>query len=125
MARAGGGILASRARSTPGRAPVWGDTPVDGGPVTTFDRVLSAESGTDPGVAAPPRSVARSPARIRTDEKEVPNINTFLTEVRETLAPGRRRPFGPLPPLLVAMTVLTGLVDSFSYLIWVTCSSPT
>lgn len=44
-------------------------------------------------------------------------MNTFLTEVRETLAPGRTDRFGPLPPLLVAMTVLTGLVDSFSYLL--------
>ncbi len=44
-------------------------------------------------------------------------MNTFLTEVRETLAPSRTDRFGPLPPLLVAMTVLTGLVDSFSYLL--------
>ena len=44
-------------------------------------------------------------------------MNTFLTEVRETLAPNRTDRFGPLPPLLVAMTVLTGLVDSFSYLL--------
>src|SRR3984885_6641563 len=44
-------------------------------------------------------------------------MNTFLTEVRETLAPNRTDRFGPLPPLLVAMTVVTGLVDSFSYLL--------
>ncbi len=44
-------------------------------------------------------------------------MNTFLTEVRETLAPSRTGRFGPLPPLLVALTVLTGLVDSFSYLL--------
>jgi uncharacterized membrane protein YoaK (UPF0700 family) len=44
-------------------------------------------------------------------------VNTFLTEVRETLVPGRSTPFGPLPPLLVAMTVVTGLVDAFSYLV--------
>ena len=31
-------------------------------------------------------------------------MNTFLTEIRETLAPGRSDRFGPLPPLLVAMT---------------------
>ena len=42
---------------------------------------------------------------------------TFLTEVRETLVPERNAPFGPLPPLLVAMTVVTGLVDAFSYLL--------
>jgi len=44
-------------------------------------------------------------------------MHTFLTEVRETLAPGRNDRFGPLPPLLVAMTVVTGLVDAFSYLL--------
>jgi uncharacterized membrane protein YoaK (UPF0700 family) len=44
-------------------------------------------------------------------------MTTFLTEVRETLAPSRIDRFGPLPPLLVAMTVVTGLVDSFSYLL--------
>ncbi len=44
-------------------------------------------------------------------------MTTFLTEVRETLAPSRTDRFGPLPPLLVAMTVVTGLVDSFSYLL--------
>jgi uncharacterized membrane protein YoaK (UPF0700 family) len=43
-------------------------------------------------------------------------MSTFLTEVRETLVPGRTAPFGPLPPLLIAMTVVTGLVDAFSYL---------
>jgi uncharacterized membrane protein YoaK (UPF0700 family) len=43
-------------------------------------------------------------------------MSTFLNEVRETLVPGRSAPFGPLPPLLVAMTVVTGLVDAFSYL---------
>jgi uncharacterized membrane protein YoaK (UPF0700 family) len=44
-------------------------------------------------------------------------MQTFLTEVRETLVPDRNSPFGPLPPLLVAMTVVTGLVDAFSYLL--------
>ena len=31
-------------------------------------------------------------------------------------SPGDRRPDGPLPELLLAMTVVTGLVDAFSYL---------
>jgi uncharacterized membrane protein YoaK (UPF0700 family) len=44
-------------------------------------------------------------------------MNTFLTEIRETLAPEQTHRFGPLPPILVGMTVLTGLVDSFSYLL--------
>jgi uncharacterized membrane protein YoaK (UPF0700 family) len=42
---------------------------------------------------------------------------TFLTEIRETLAPARTDRFGPLPPLLVGLTVVTGLVDAFSYLL--------
>jgi len=42
---------------------------------------------------------------------------TFLTEVRDTLVPERNARFGPLPPLLVAMTMVTGLVDAFSYLL--------
>ena len=44
-------------------------------------------------------------------------MSTFLTEVRETLVPVPTGRYGPLPPLLVAMTVVTGLVDSFSYLL--------
>jgi uncharacterized membrane protein YoaK (UPF0700 family) len=43
-------------------------------------------------------------------------MSTFLAEARETLVPSRSAPFGPLPPLLVVMTVVTGLVDAFSYL---------
>ena len=43
-------------------------------------------------------------------------MNTFFAEVRDTVVPRRAGPFGPLPPLLVAMTVVTGLVDAFSYL---------
>ena len=39
------------------------------------------------------------------------------TEVRETLFPVRDGKDGPLPPLLVAMTLVTGLVDAFSYLV--------
>jgi uncharacterized membrane protein YoaK (UPF0700 family) len=42
---------------------------------------------------------------------------TFLNEIRETLIPEKTGRFGPLPPLLVAMTVVTGLVDAFSYLL--------
>src|SRR5580692_4358208 len=44
-------------------------------------------------------------------------MDTFLIELRETLFPGRSGPFGPLPPFMVALTVVTGLVDSFSYLV--------
>jgi uncharacterized membrane protein YoaK (UPF0700 family) len=40
----------------------------------------------------------------------------ILTDLRETLMPGRNGRHGPLPPLLLSMTVVTGLVDAFSYL---------
>jgi uncharacterized membrane protein YoaK (UPF0700 family) len=43
-------------------------------------------------------------------------MNVFLTEVRQTLVPGSDR-FGPLPPLFIALTLVTGLVDAFSYLV--------
>jgi uncharacterized membrane protein YoaK (UPF0700 family) len=43
-------------------------------------------------------------------------VNTFLSEVKQTIIPDRASKFGPLPPLLLALTVVTGLVDSFSYL---------
>jgi uncharacterized membrane protein YoaK (UPF0700 family) len=41
---------------------------------------------------------------------------TFLDELRETIIPRRDGPHGPLPTLLVGLTVVTGLVDAFSYL---------
>jgi uncharacterized membrane protein YoaK (UPF0700 family) len=45
------------------------------------------------------------------------SLSDFFTEVRETLFPPRDGKDGPLPPLLIAMTLVTGLVDSFSYLV--------
>ena len=33
------------------------------------------------------------------------------------MVPAADDPHGPLPPLLLALTVVTGLVDSFSYLV--------
>jgi uncharacterized membrane protein YoaK (UPF0700 family) len=44
-------------------------------------------------------------------------MNKFLNEVRQTLAPARNDKHGPLPPMLLGMTVVTGLVDAFSYLL--------
>ena len=44
-------------------------------------------------------------------------MNTFFTEVRQTLVPLGEVKHGPLPPLLIAMTLVTGLVDAFSYLV--------
>src|ERR1700726_1795135 len=47
-------------------------------------------------------------------------MSTFLADARETVPPSRvarDARDGLLPPLLVALTVVTGLVDSFSYLV--------
>ncbi|MCU1464159.1 MAG: hypothetical protein JWM72_87 [Actinomycetia bacterium] len=41
----------------------------------------------------------------------------FLDEVQATLRPSRESTHGPLPPLLLGLTVVTGLVDAFSYLL--------
>jgi uncharacterized membrane protein YoaK (UPF0700 family) len=46
-----------------------------------------------------------------------PWMNKFLTDARLTLAPPRGGKEGLLPPLLVALTAVTGLVDAFSYLV--------
>jgi uncharacterized membrane protein YoaK (UPF0700 family) len=44
-------------------------------------------------------------------------MTSFVTDFRQTLIPGRDTRDGPLPPMLVAMTLVTGLVDAFSYLL--------
>src|SRR5579864_2497529 len=44
-------------------------------------------------------------------------MNTFFEEIQQTLFPKLDGKDGPLPPLLIALTIVTGLVDSFSYLV--------
>jgi hypothetical protein len=44
-------------------------------------------------------------------------MTAFLADIRSTVAPGRQGRHGPLPPLLLSMTLVTGLVDAFSYLL--------
>jgi uncharacterized membrane protein YoaK (UPF0700 family) len=41
----------------------------------------------------------------------------FLADIRDTIIPDRAGKHGPLPPLLLSMTLVTGLVDAFSYLV--------
>ncbi len=41
----------------------------------------------------------------------------FLNDIRDLVVPGRTGRYGPLPPLLLSMTLVTGLVDAFSYLL--------
>ncbi|WNI14508.1 YoaK family protein [Actinacidiphila sp. ITFR-21] len=43
-------------------------------------------------------------------------FQTTFREARDTLVPDPAGPHGPLPPLLLGLTVVTGLVDAFSYL---------
>ncbi len=43
-------------------------------------------------------------------------MSSFFTEMGQTLLWHHDRRDGPLPPMLVAMTLVTGLVDAFSYL---------
>jgi uncharacterized membrane protein YoaK (UPF0700 family) len=44
-------------------------------------------------------------------------VTSFFGGVRETLVPPPGGRHGPLPQFLVALTVVTGLVDAFSYLV--------
>jgi uncharacterized membrane protein YoaK (UPF0700 family) len=44
-------------------------------------------------------------------------VSSFLEDLRQTLVPRKGSKDGPLPPLLVALTFVTGLVDAFSYLV--------
>jgi len=44
-------------------------------------------------------------------------MTAFLADLRATVFPTRTEPLGPLPPLLVALTLVTGLVDAFAYLV--------
>jgi uncharacterized membrane protein YoaK (UPF0700 family) len=46
----------------------------------------------------------------------VPSTRTVWQEARATIRPSRESPDGPLPPLLLTLTVVTGLVDATSYL---------
>ena len=44
-------------------------------------------------------------------------MSSFFKDVWETFVPRPGARHGPLPPLLVGLTVVTGLVDAFSYLV--------
>ena len=44
-------------------------------------------------------------------------MKAFFNGIRETVAPRPGERHGPLPPLLLGLTAVTGLVDAFSYLV--------
>ena len=50
-------------------------------------------------------------------QRSTMKLRTPLTDAWRTMVPAADNPHGPLPPLLLALTVVTGLVDSFSYLV--------
>ncbi len=45
------------------------------------------------------------------------DVSTPLVDAWRTMVPPAGDPHGPLPPLLLALTIVTGLVDAFSYLV--------
>ena len=73
------------------------------------------------GPLRPSSGGCRSPASSDRGGVPVPSdvraVSSFFADVRGTLVPRRDGRHGPLPPLLVALTVVTGLVDAFSYLV--------
>jgi uncharacterized membrane protein YoaK (UPF0700 family) len=44
-------------------------------------------------------------------------VNRFLEDVRDTILPRNEPKHGPLPPLMLGLTLVTGLIDAFSYLV--------
>src|ERR1039458_9944516 len=44
-------------------------------------------------------------------------MNTFLTEAWRTIVPAKDDKNGPLARILLTLTVVTGLIDAFSYLV--------
>jgi uncharacterized membrane protein YoaK (UPF0700 family) len=52
------------------------------------------------------------------DQRHPSHIGTaFLADLRDTVLADPAGRHGPLPPLLISMTLATGLVDAFSYLV--------
>ena len=62
-------------------------------------------------------SPGRRPTRCRHADDDMRPANQFVDEVREMVVPRRAGRHGPLPPLLLGLTLVTGLVDAFSYLL--------
>jgi len=58
-----------------------------------------------------------SSLRTLVRERRPEMVTAFLSDVRDMVVPGRTERHGPLPPLLISMTLVTGLVDAFSYLV--------
>jgi uncharacterized membrane protein YoaK (UPF0700 family) len=63
------------------------------------------------------RSLRSGSSTIKTHRTEEGKVSTFRTDLRQTIVPDKHGRHGPLPPLLLAMTMVTGLVDAVSYLV--------
>src|SRR5262245_54336185 len=57
------------------------------------------------------------PTGLRRSLTAMASASRFFGEVREMVVPRRAGPHVPLPPLLLGLTSVTGLVDAFSYLL--------
>src|SRR5246127_3604252 len=81
---------------------------------------MTDNPATNPAQAAAAQGSARTAAARLTSPRHARHrdISTaFLSDVRDTVLPSRTGRHGPLPPLLISMTLVTGLVDAFSYLV--------
>src|SRR6266545_2355238 len=63
------------------------------------------------------RRVPRRPSRPASRPVKGVDVSTPLVDAWRTMVPPAGDPHGPLPPLLLALTIVTGLVDAFSYLV--------
>jgi uncharacterized membrane protein YoaK (UPF0700 family) len=54
---------------------------------------------------------------MMSEKTTVRSIPRFVEELRGTVVPTHAGRYGPLPSMLVGLTVVTGLVDAFSYLV--------
>src|SRR2546423_4998766 len=72
----------------------------------------------DRGDRPPPIGSPRRTAGIfRRRIEMTAHLSAPLTDAWRTMVPAAGDPYGPLPPLLLALTVVTGLVDAVSYLV--------
>jgi uncharacterized membrane protein YoaK (UPF0700 family) len=79
-------------------------------------RFRAGATATMVGEPAVSRAVRMSRTEARTPPSEEHAVQTTLRRIRDTVVPDLTGPHGPLPPLLLALTLVTGLVDAFSYL---------
>jgi uncharacterized membrane protein YoaK (UPF0700 family) len=93
-------------------------------PETAIEQAVRVASGTKRQAAMAVAhnnhtAIGTRPKRVRDNGRLshlMGTLNTTWQDVTATLRPRLESPDGPLPPLLLALTVVTGLVDATSYL---------